>query len=197
MRIPTLLLPLTGALLCAQFSHGTLEANLAALGCDTVLVAPKQRVVDPIHWSPDSKAIGVKIDGKWVRIDLDRLLLKRLKWRDNQDVAAPTGKPEFAPLAEPERVSWIAADEEGARSVTFFNGVKVELAEVLPVGAALQLTYPDGQTRVRWRTTQEDCTALTPSPNGLWVAYLCGIHGVAVMRVPVPPRLPKSTAPVK
>lgn len=197
MRNMSLVSLLAGTLLCAQLSHGTLEANLVALGCDTVLVAPKQKVVDPIHWSPDSKAIGIKLADKWVRVDLDQLVLKRLKWRDNQDVAAPTGRPVFLPLAETDRLGWVYGEEEGSRSITFWNGVKVELAEVLPKGAALQVTLPDGRTQQRWRTIQEDCQALSPSPNGLWVAYLCGVHGVAVMRVPVPPKLPKSLAPVK
>ncbi len=197
MRIVSLVSLLVGTQLCAQFTQGTLEANLVALGCDTVLVAPKQRVVDPIHWSPDSKAIGIKLGAKWVRVDLDRLLLKRLKWRNNQDVAAPSGRSEFPPLADTERLGWVYGEEEGSRSITFWNGVKVELAEVLPKGASLQVTLPDGRTQQRWRTIQEDCQALSPSPNGLWVAYLCGLHGVAVMRVPVPPRLPKSLAPVK
>lgn len=197
MRIVSLVSLLAGTQLCAQFSQGTLEANLIALGCDTVLVAPKQKVVDPIHWSPDSKAIGIKLGGKWVRVDLDKLLLKRFKWRNNKDIAGPSGPVDFPELADTERLGWVYGEEEGSRSITFWNGVKIELAEVLPVGAALHVTLPDGRTQQRWRTIQEDCQGLSPSPNGLWVAYLCGLHGVAVMRVPVPPKLPKSLAPVK
>lgn len=188
---------LAGTLLCAQFSHGNLEANLVALGCDTVLVAPKQKVVDPIHWSPDSKSIGIKIGGKWVRVDLDKLMLKRFKWRNNQDVAAPKGIPDYPELADTERLGWVYGEEEGARAVTFRNGIRVELVEELPTGSAMWITRPGGSSYLRWRTTQEDCQALSPSPDGLWVAYLCEIHGVAVMRVPVPPKLPKPLAPVK
>lgn len=180
------------AVLFAQLGHGSLDTALKALRTDTVLVAPMRKVVDPIHWSPDSKAIGIKLDGKWVRVDLDALQLKRFRWRNDQDIAAPRALPDYPQLAETERIEWPSSEEEGSRGIGFRSGVVIELVDVLPTGVAMRIKMPDGRAIERWRTSLETCEALTPSPDGKWIAFLCERHGVAVMRVPEAPPPVKS-----
>lgn len=177
------------ALLCtpglfAQLSQGSFEKNLAALNCDTAFIVKSPAIRHPIHWSPDGKELGVKVDGRWVRIALDALVLKRYKWRDNQDIAGPIGLPELKPLDDRTRAGWFSAEEEHSKKIRCNNGVRIEFTYAEDAALALRVSWPDGMARDLWRTKLEDCGGLVLSPDHRWVAYIGSVSGVIVLKVP-------------
>jgi hypothetical protein len=100
MTIRSLTGLLLGPMLFAQFTQGSFEKNLAGLNCDTALVLKSGEIRDPICWSPDSKELGVKLQEHWKRLNLDKLVLKRLKWRNNLDIAGPVVAPVMERLSD-------------------------------------------------------------------------------------------------
>lgn len=177
------------ALLCApallaQFSQGSFEKNLEALKCDSAFIVKSSEIRHPIHWSPDGRELGIKVDGRWVRIALDTLVLKRYKWRDNQDIAGPVGLPDGKPLGDRERAAWVSAEEEHSRKIRTNTGVRIEFAPLEDGALALRVSWPDGMARDLWRTRIEDCQGLVLSPDHRWVAYIGSLNGVIVMKVP-------------
>lgn len=179
-----LLALLSAPALLAQFSQGSFEKNLQALKCDTAFIVKSPTIRDPIHWSPDGKEIGIKLEGRWVSIALDSLVLKRYKWRDNLDIAGPIGLPELKPLDSRQRAGWISAEEEHSRKIRTNTGTRIEFAYVEDGAVALRVSWPDGMARDLWRTKIEDCGGLVLSPDHRWVAYIAGINGIIVMKVP-------------
>lgn len=184
MRCLTLssLLATTAAM--AQFHAGNLEQNLKAIDCDTLVVVQSDAIRDSLYWSPDSKSLGVKVDGKWVGINLDTLMVKGYKWRDGQNVAKPIGKPAYVPLTDEVRNEWKVAIQEESMQVRTKSGTLVELRNPEPGWVVLLVTTKAGGTREVWRTRKEDCTGLVVSPDEKWVAYIAGVHGAVVMRLP-------------
>jgi hypothetical protein len=181
--------------LLAQYAPGNLETALGEMKCHTVLLAPMQKIVDPPRWSPDSKSIAFKLDGKWVRCDLDKLQVKRFKWRNNQDVAAPQGIPAYAPIPDEVWKAWSFCPEEVSRAVKVLGGPQIDLLADSNGGVSLRFTHQGGQVQETWTTRMEDCQALCLSPDQKWVAFLCGSHGIAVMRVPLNSDAPRGAAP--
>ncbi len=181
LSLPALLL---GPAALAQFTQGSFEANLLALKCDTALVLRSNAIRDPIGWTLDGKALAVKVDGRYMRIDLDPLVLKRFKWRNDLDIAGPVGRPGMVPMADAERRSCIYGAEDDSRLLVTRRGVKIELEPQLEGGVILKITPKGGVEREIWRTTLEDCQGLAPSPDHRWVAFICGRHGVVVMKLP-------------
>jgi hypothetical protein len=184
MRRMSLSALLLGPVAMAQFTHGNFEANLQALKCDTALILRSKTIRDPIGWTPDGKSLVVKVDGVYQRIDLDSLVLKRFKWRNDLDIAGPIAKPVMLPLAEDQRRSCLYAVEENERELVTRRGVKITFEELLEGGVALQITPKGGTPREVWRTSIEDCQGLAPSPDHRWVAFICSLHGVVVMKLP-------------
>lgn len=184
MRLRTSLALLAGPVLMAQLTHGSFEKNLEALKCHSVLLFKSEEIRDPIHWSLDGKAIGVKVAGRWVRIDLDGLILKRFKWRNDLDIAAPTTLPVMKDLPDDVRKSWLPAIEDDSRRVRTRTGTILELEPLDKGGVSFRITPSDGRTREIWRTSIEDCQGFVLSPDHRWVAYICGKHGVVLTKLP-------------
>lgn len=184
MRALSLSALLLGSVAFAQLSHGSFEANLKALKCDTALILKSNAIRDPIGWTLDGKSVVVKVDGIYQRIDLDGLVLKRFKWRNDLDIAGTVTKPLMTPLTEAQRKTAIYAVEDDARLLVTRRGVRIALEELMEGGVALKVTPKGGAEREIWRTSLEDCQGLVPSPNHQWVAFICGRHGVVVMKVP-------------
>jgi hypothetical protein len=172
------------AALFAQFSAGSFEKNLEALKCDTAVIVKSAEIRDPIHWSPDGKSLGVKVRGRWVRIDLDTVVFKRLKWRNDLDIAGPVREPLMLPLEDRERKSWISADEEHARKIVTNRGIRIDFPYEDDGAVALRVSFPNGGSRILWTTRIEDCQGLVLSPDHRFVAYIAGLQGVIVMKVP-------------
>lgn len=184
MRVLALSALLFAPTAMAQFTGANLEQNLRAIDCDTVVVVKSNAIRDPIHWSPDSKSIGVKVEGNWVSINLDKLMLKRFKWRNELNVATPAGKPEYVPLPSQVRATWKSATEEESTKLRNNMGTIIEFAQLKEGGVALLVTPLNGTRKEIWRTNLEDCQGLVLSPDHHWVAFICGVHGAVVMKVP-------------
>lgn len=196
MRAISLSALLLGPAAMAQLSHGGFEANLQALKCDTALVLRSNAIRDPIGWTLDGKSLVVKVDGIYQRIDLDSLVLKRFKWRNELDIAGTVTKPLMTPATEEQRKTAIYAVEDNSRLLTTRRGVRIALEELMEGGVALKVTPKGGTEREIWRTSLEDCQGLAPSPNHRWVAFICGRHGVVVMKLPEAlPAAAKGAAP--
>ena len=172
------------AALFAQFTAGSFEKNLEALKCDTALILKSAAIRDPLNWSPDGKLLGVKVDGRWVSIDLDTLVFKRMKWRNDLDIAGPVRAPLLQPLGDKERKAWISADEEHARKIVSNKGVRLDFPYEDDGAVSLRVSFPDGRSRILWTTRIEDCQGFVLSPDHRFVAYIAGLQGVIVMKVP-------------
>jgi len=150
-------------------------------------VVNSDAIRDPIHWSPDSKSVGVKVRGEWVGINLDSLMLKRFKWRDNRNVATAVGTPNYTPLTKKVRDEWAAAVEEESTLVRTAAGTTVEF---IPLGGAegkgviLVVARADDNSQEIWRTRTKGCKGLMLSPNQRWVTFICRINGAVVMTLP-------------
>lgn len=184
MRWISLSAMLMAPMVMAQFNAVNLEQNLKAIECDSVLVVKSDAIRDPIHWSPDSKSIGVKLDGAWVAIELDSLMLKRFKWRNHQNIAMVTSKKAPSPLSPWAVANWTSAVEEQSRRVRTLSGTVIEFVFLDDGSLSLRVTQGLGPSREIWQTRGEDCQGLVLSPDQRWVAFICGLHGAVVMKVP-------------
>jgi hypothetical protein len=87
-------------------------------------------------------------------------------------------------MTDSERLSCIYGVEDDSRLLVTRRGVKVEFEQQMEGGVVLKVTPKGGVEREVWRTSLEDCQGLAPSPDHRWVAFICGLHGVVVMKLP-------------
>jgi hypothetical protein len=158
-----------------SFSDG-----LNRLHVDTVLVLPSQAIDEYPIWSFDSEWVAANVEGRWVKLQLDRTQLVPAKWHGMPVAAAE--HPSLTPLSEAELKQWQRHSSHHERAVRLPAGGCVQLS-THELSTALEVTDSTGKTRRLWSSDVENCSAVSLSPDRRYIAYICELNGLMVSDV--------------
>lgn len=180
----TLYLVLISALIaCSAFAQDgskTLASEMSRLKAHTALIAQSQAIDEYPLWSPKGDFIACNIEGKWYKFRLTNIDLIKAKWHGQKigmvavDIATELTAAE---QAEYEKVSHF-----NPREVTTADGTKVEL-KAYDMAVSMVVTKKDGKPKTLWTSGGENCHSLVLSPDGKFVAYLCELNGLLIMKL--------------
>ncbi|HVM93913.1 MAG TPA: hypothetical protein VMT67_13915 [Terriglobales bacterium] len=167
-----------------------LESEMARIAVHTALLVPSQSVDEFPVWSADSRFLGVNIEGRWVKLDTRSAHLRQAKWHE-QPIGAIAGKPELEPMSGEEAAEWGRRGQHGDSEVKGEGGFRAEIQR-RELSSSLVLSRGE-RTTVIWKSDMENCGALSLSPNGSYLAYICELNGVFVMNVGRAPKTARTT----
>ncbi len=145
----------------------------------TALLAPSSGVDESPLWSPDSKRIGVNVEGKWYQIDTAKVTLQLAEWHKQRIGRLSSGAP-ISQLDPGEITAWQKATRTDSTTIVDNSGNKLEFVRK-DLRTALVLTEKAREPRQLWITGMENCGELSLSPDGQWVAFICEQNGVFAM----------------
>lgn len=166
--------------LFAQNASKTLATEMTRLKTHTALIAQSQAIDDYPLWSPGSDFIACNIEGKWYKFRLTNIDLVKAKWHGQKigmvavDIATELTAAE---QAEYEKVSRF-----NPREVTTADSTRVEL-KMEDMAVSMVVTKSGGKPKTLWTSGGENCHSLVLSPDGKFVAYLCELNGLLVMKL--------------
>ena len=146
----------------------------------TALLVHSQGVDDTPVWSPDSRFLGVNVAGKWLKVDTANIHLQEATWHE-QRVAVLADKSELQSLSNEEVGQWAKVSRQGDSVVQGRSRFKAEMQRH-ELSSSLMLLRR-GHRLVVWRSVLENCGALSLSPSGSRLAYVCELNGVLVTDV--------------
>jgi len=175
--IPLVAMPL----LVAEGQTGdSLGDEMAKLHVHTVLLVPSQAIDEFPVWSPNSRFLGANIQGKWFKFDTTKVQLQEATWH-GQRIGAVRSKPDLEPMTSEEAAKWAKLGQHGDSEVKARSGVKAEMKHD-ELSSSLVISH-GSRSSVIWKSDLENCGALSLSPNGSYLAYICETNGVLVMDV--------------
>jgi hypothetical protein len=154
-----------------------LESEMTRVDVHTALLVPSQSVDEFPVWSPDSRFLGVNIEGKWFKLDTRNTRLHEAKWHE-QRIGVMVGKSGLMPMSSEEAAEWGNRVQHGDSEVEGIGGFKAEMQR-RELSSSLVLTQGQ-RSAVIWKSEMENCGALSLSPNGSYLAYICELNGVLV-----------------
>jgi len=182
-KILTLLL--TVLVINANGQDTTKTKNLASemdrLKVETVLIVNSQAIDEYPLWSPNSNSIACNIQGKWYKFRLTNIELGDAQWR-GQTIGVISTKKAYSELTDKEQKEFEAVSKFNAREVTTKDKTKIEL-RANGMSISLILTKDGGSEKILWTSGGENCHSLILSPNEKYVAYLCELNGLLVMKI--------------
>lgn len=164
----------------------SLETEMARLYVHTALLVRSQEIDEFPVWSPDSRFLGVNIRGKWFKVDTSNIRLRRATWHE-QLIGVVEDQPELQPMTSEEASEWARGCHHGDSEVRGSSGFRAEMQRD-ELSSSLVVSR-QGHKVVLWKSDLENCGALSLSPNGARLAYICELNGVLVMDVG---RVPKA-----
>jgi hypothetical protein len=166
---------------CSAQVPAPLLVEYDKLKVHTALLAPSPGVDEKPLWSPDSKRIGVNVEGKWYQIDTTKVTLQPADWH-RQRIGRVSSGAAISQLDPSELTVWEKATRTDSTTVVDHAGNKLEFVRK-DLGTALVLTAKARKPVRLWVTDLENCGELSLSPDGHWVAYICEQNGVFVMNL--------------
>ena len=167
--------------LFAQDSIRSLESEMQRLKVETALIINSQAIDEYPLWSPNSDYIACNVEGKWIKVRLTNIFLAEAKWREQK----------IGYLNPSDAISELSSEEkEEFEKVSIFNPRKVitkdsTIVELKTNGMAVSLivTKKGEKPKVFWTSGGENCHSLVLSPDERFVAYLCELNGLLIMRL--------------
>lgn len=167
------------------YSQNTSEKNLNSemnrLETETVIVLNSQEIDYYPMWSPNSDFIAFNINEKWNKIRLDNIEFEAVKWR-GQKIGFLISKDAITEMSEKEIDEFKKVSKFNAREVTSKNGTKIELP-MQSLRTSLVVTHKGENPKTLWTSGGENCHSLVLSPNEKYVAYLCELNGLLIMKI--------------
>ena len=160
----------------------TLDSEMARLNTQTALIVYSQAIDEYPLWSPKADFIGCNIAGKWYKFRLTDIELSEAKWR-KQQIGMLATKDAHSELKAEELKEYKAVSKFNAREVTTKSGTKVELKETGSLSVSLVVTRPGQEPQTLWTSGGENCHSLVLSPDEKYVAYLCEMNGLLIMKL--------------
>jgi hypothetical protein len=154
------------------------------LKVDTVLIAKTTGLDEWVLWSKDGNHVGLNVIGKWIKIDLSKVVLVDAKWRGGKLLAVNINQESAALASDAEIQEWLKTSTVYPRELTLISGTKIELRQV-ELSTALVITPKGGQANTIWVTGGENCHSLTASPTGEYFAFVSEMNGAVIMRAPI------------
>jgi len=166
---------------CFAQETASLLIEYDKLRVHTALLAPSSGVDESPLWSPDSKKIGVNVEGKWYQIDTKKVVLQPADWH-NQRIGRVSSTASISQLEANDIAAWQKATLTDSTALTDHAGNKLEFVRK-DLRAAFVLTPKGSKPLNLWTSNLENCGELSLSPNGQWVAFICEQNGVFVMNL--------------
>jgi len=161
--------------------RGNMDSELKRLNVDTALVVVSQDIDEFPVWSPHGDFIAVQINGQWNKVELGMLALQEAKWRGSARLGVPS-TPTQVPAPAGEIQLWKRTSKWRPRRMVTRSGLTIELRET-DLGTSLRLARRGKKPEVIWTTDLENCHSLALSPDERYVAFLCELNGLAVMKL--------------
>ncbi len=152
-------------------------SEMRRLGVRSALVISSQAVDEYPVWSLEGDALAANIEGRWMKVELESLVLEPGTWHEQAIGVAK--RSALTPIEASAVAKWDKAGDHGARKVAMKNGTTVELKQT-ELSTELVVTPRGGPANVLWRSGLENCHSLAVSPDGRFVAYICELNGVIV-----------------
>jgi hypothetical protein len=157
-----------------------LSSEMQRIEVDTALIINSQAIDEYPLWSPDSEFIAANIQGQWYKFRLNDVKLIEANWH-KQKIGVITGKDINSLLTKSEEKEFRKKLNYDPRIVTDSNGNKIEL-RLKGFSTSLVLTK-NNESELLWNSGMENCHSLSVSPNERYVAYLCELNGLFVMKI--------------
>lgn len=173
---------LTPLLVIVAFAQAgsPLGTEMTRLNVHTVLLVPSQVVDEFPVWSPDSRFLAVNIEGKWFKLDTTKVELREANWH-GQRIGTVVTEPTLEPMTDEKAAEWRKQVRHGDSNVTGKSGVRAEMQHH---ELSSSLVVSQGRnSSVIWKSEMENCGALSLSPSGSYLAYICETNGVLVMEI--------------
>lgn len=151
------------------------------LGVDQVLIINSEAIDEYPLWASDSKSIAVNIMGRWRKFNLNKINLLEGKW-GKKKVGVAANEEVMSDLTDKELTQFNKFSKNGGRKITTSSGEKVEL-NLNGFSSSLVITKNNTQPTVLWSSAIENCHSLSLSPNQKYVAYICELSGVFLMKI--------------
>lgn len=152
--------------------------QLEDLGTETALAFQSQSIDEYPVWSPDSKWIAINVEGRWGKLGLDELSLKKATWH-GAAVARVQKQSSLVPMPQSELSRWQQQSRHDPRALKLPQGGTLELSQN---GTSTSFVFTDaaGNKTTLWRSDIENCFELSLSPDEQYVAYVCELNGLVV-----------------
>ena len=165
-----------------QDSGKTLSTEMARLKTETVLFVHSQAIDEYPLWSPNLDFIACNIAGKWYKFRLTNIDLVEAKWRE-QTIGYLATKNAYSKLSKKDQANFKKVSKFNPREVTTKDGTKVELKENEDLSVSLIVTKKNENPKTFWTSGGENCHSLVLSPDETYVAYLCELNGLLIMKL--------------
>jgi len=168
---------------CASANKSTnnLMSELSELETETALIIQSSIDEYPI-WSKDSNFIGCNIMGKWYKIRLTNIQLEKATWRGEQTIGVLTTQDAVSEMSEEEIKEFQANSKFQPREITTSDKTKIEL-KMKGFSVSLIVTKKEEKPVTLWTSELENCHSLALSPDEKYVAYLCELNGLFIMKI--------------
>lgn len=181
-NLVTILLLAISSFSFSQKDMTVLEKAMKKLKVETVLVANVEGIDEYPLWSPGSDFVACYIFGDWYKFDLNKMKLATGDWHDQVIGIMNNAKAASVIKDSTELKPFLAVSPFNEREVTTKRGTKIELRYNNDFTVSLVVTKNRIPT-VLWTSEGENCHSPTLSPDGKFVAYICEMNGLMVMRI--------------
>lgn len=166
----------------SQKDMTALEKAMKKLKVETVLVANVEGIDEYPLWSPKSDFVACYIFGDWHQFNLNEMKLTTGDWH-NQVIGIMNNPKAVSIIKDSSELKpFLAASPFNEREVTTKRGTKIELRQNNDFTVSLIITK-DRVPTVLWTSEGENCHSPTLSPDGKFVAFICELNGLMVMKI--------------
>jgi len=169
--IPAFFICILSNLSFGQFTR-PLAYELERCDIETALIWSSTGIDEYPIWSPDSKEIAINIMGRWIKINLDEVILIQADWLD-QTIGQNTSEI-IESISESDITKFKDTTTYGPRKVTTKDGMTLEL-KMLGMRTAFLI-----DEKMIWITSGGNCHSLALSPDGNYVAFISEMNGLMV-----------------
>jgi hypothetical protein len=126
--------------------------------------------------------VACNIQGKWHKFRLTNIELADAKWR-GQTIGVLTTKDAYTSLSDNEQKQFAKVSKFNPREAITKSGTKIELKETGDLSVSLIVTKKGEKSKTLWTSGGENCHSLVLSPDEKYVAYLCEMNGLLIMKL--------------
>jgi hypothetical protein len=177
------LLPLTLETSCSltPFFKSDIESEMLKLNTNVALVVNSEAIDEYPLWSANSRFVAANIMGKWYKFDLQNVKLSESRFRE-QKIGIVVNKDAMSELTDQELKQFRNSSKNSGRKAIVHNGETIEL-KLNGFSSSLIVTKNDAKPIILWNSNMENCHSLSLSPSNHYLAYLCELNGLFVMRI--------------
>lgn len=176
-----LILTLLTVTVYGQDTIKNLDSEMTGLNTETVLIANSQAIDYYPLWSLNSDFIACNIQKKWYKFRLTNIALAPARWR-GQTIGVLITPDAYSPLGDTEQEEFNKVSKFSPRKVTTKDETEIEL-RMKGMSVSLIVTKKGKKPKTLWTSELENCHSLVLSPNEKYVAYLCEMNGLFIMKL--------------